>query len=52
MIRTFRHRLLAARRLKHLRRLIEEAPTATVRWDLLTIAGRDSQLGRSNADIF
>ena len=30
------------RTLRPLRRLIEEAPTTTVRWDLLTIAARDA----------
>ena len=46
MIKILRRRLENARRLRLLRRLIEEAPTATVRWDLLTIATRDGHAGR------
>jgi hypothetical protein len=40
MINKLRRRLAHARRLRQLRRLIDDAPTATVRWDLLTIAIR------------
>jgi hypothetical protein len=46
VIKIFQRRLENARRLRLLRRLIEEAPTATVRWDLLTIATRDGHAGR------
>ena len=40
MIRAIRRNLQYAHRLRQLRRLIAEAPTASVRWDLLTIAAR------------
>ena len=42
MISKLRRRLANARRLRLLRKLIAEAPSATVRWDLLTIAARDA----------
>lgn len=50
MIRAFRRHRQYAHRLKQLRRLIEEAPTASVRWDLVTIAARilDPSAGARN----
>jgi len=44
MVTTFRQRRRHAKTLRTLRRLIDEAPTATVRNDLLAIAARNEPL--------
>jgi hypothetical protein len=40
MIRAFRRHIEHAHRVRQFRRLIADAPTASVRWDLITIAAR------------
>ena len=40
MINAFRRHAQRAHQVRQLRRLIADAPTASVRWDLLTIAAR------------